>query len=58
MFPKIVVIDQNDEIPQFAGVDPVAGYIEASVLENQSQPAVVATVAATDADIKTSFKKV
>ena len=58
MFPKIVVIDQNDEIPQFAGADPLTTYIEASVLENQSPPAVVATVAATDADINTSFKKV
>jgi hypothetical protein len=51
LFPKIVVIDQNDEIPQFAGADPLTTYIEASVLENQSPPAVVATVAATDADI-------
>jgi hypothetical protein len=48
VFPKIVVIDQNDEIPQFAGADPLTTYIEASVLENQSPPAVVATVAATD----------
>jgi hypothetical protein len=58
VFPKIVVIDQNDEIPLFAGADPITTYIEASVLENQSPPVVVATVAATDADIKTSFKKV
>jgi hypothetical protein len=34
VFPKIVVIDQNDEIPQFAGADPLTTYIEASVLEN------------------------
>jgi hypothetical protein len=58
VFPKIVVIDQNDEIPQFAGADPLTTYIEASVLENQSPPAVVATVAATDADTNPLFKKV
>jgi hypothetical protein len=32
VFPKIVVIDQNDEIPQFAGADPLTTYIEASVI--------------------------
>ncbi|XP_071179939.1 neural-cadherin-like isoform X3 [Mytilus edulis] len=57
VFPVITVLDQNDEIPNFRGADPLSTYIEASVQENLAPGAAVTTVAAIDEDINPLFKQ-
>ena len=53
----IEVIDENDEIPQFIGLDENGRY-PGSVAENLAPGAEVITVTATDKDSKSQFKKV
>jgi len=51
------VVDANDEIPQFIGLDENGRY-SGSVAENLEPAADVITVTATDADEFPDFKKV
>lgn len=53
----IDLIDENDEIPQFVGLDENGRY-PGSVAENLETGAEVITVTATDKDAFPEFKKV
>ena len=53
----IRLVDQNDEIPQFVGLDENGRY-RGSVAENLAPGAEVITVTATDKDDKEEFRKV
>ena len=53
----INLIDENDEIPQFVGLDENGRY-PGSVAENLEHGAEVITVTATDKDEFPDFKKV
>lgn len=54
---NIELIDENDEIPQFVGLDENGRY-PGSIAENLKAGADVITVTATDKDEFAAFKKV
>ncbi|KAL5017034.1 hypothetical protein ScPMuIL_006623 [Solemya velum] len=58
IYPTVNVIDQNNEIPRFVGLNKIVAGYAASVAENSPVGTIVYTVSAVDADHTTAYSNV